>query len=78
VALGRLGAGGTPSAAVVDTLAKAAKGDGYALVRESALRALAPIDRARAVPLLRDLAASDPEPRVRETAAELLAKAARP
>ncbi len=78
-ALGRLGAGGSPSPTVVETLSRAAKGDAYALVREGALRALVPIDRARATPLLKDLAATDPEPRVRDAASELLSgKSAKP
>jgi hypothetical protein len=70
-ALGRLGQGGADPS-VVDTLAAAARGDAYALVREAAARALAPIDRARAKPILEELAAKDPEPRVRQTATELL------
>src|SRR5262249_15821577 len=70
-ALGRLGAR-SPTPAVTETLAKAAKSDAYALVREAAARALAPLDPAPARPLLKDLAANDPEPRVRETALELL------
>ena len=70
-ALGRLGAGGADPS-VVDTLAAAARTDDYALVREAAARALAPIDRARARPILEELAAKDPEPRVRQTATELL------
>lgn len=70
-ALGRLGQGGADPAAV-ETLAVAAKTDSYALVRESAARALAPLDRARARAVLEELAAKDPEPRVRQTATELL------
>jgi tetratricopeptide (TPR) repeat protein/HEAT repeat protein len=71
-ALGRLGRGGADPG-VVDALAAAARTDDYALVREAAARALAPLDRARAKPVLEDLAAKDPEPRVRQTATELLA-----
>jgi tetratricopeptide (TPR) repeat protein/HEAT repeat protein len=70
-ALGRLGQGAADPS-VLDTLAGAARTDDYALVRESAARALAPIDRARAKPVLEELAAKDPEPRVRQTATELL------
>ena len=70
-ALGRLGLGGADPG-VLESLSAAAKGDSYALVREAAARALAPIDRAAAKPVLEDLAAKDPEPRVRATAAELL------
>jgi tetratricopeptide (TPR) repeat protein len=70
-ALGRLGAGGADPS-VLDTLAAAARADDYALVREAAARALAPLDRARAKPILEELAAKDPEPRVRQTATELL------
>jgi HEAT repeat protein len=72
-ALGRLGSGGgAPPAQVVETLSAAAKGDAYALVREAAARALAPLDPAAAAPLLRELSTKDAEPRVRETAGELL------
>lgn len=70
-ALGRLGLGGADRG-VVEGLVAAAKGDSYALVREAAARALAPIDREAAKPVLEELAAKDPEPRVRATAAELL------
>jgi HEAT repeat protein len=57
---------------IVATLAAAARSDAYALVREAAARALAPIDMAAARPLLQELAAKDAEPRVRAAAAELL------
>jgi cellulose synthase operon protein C len=70
-ALGRLGQGGADPG-VVDTLAAAARTDSYALVRESAARAIALLDRARARSVLEELAAKDPEPRVRQTASELL------
>jgi len=70
-ALGRLGEGGAAKE-IVETLVAAAKGDAYALVREAAARALSPLDPAAARPVLSELAASDPEPRVREAAAELL------
>jgi HEAT repeat protein len=71
-ALGRLGAGGAPPAAVTEALEAAARGDAYALVREAAARALAEVDARSAEPLLRELAAKDPEPRVRDAANELL------
>jgi HEAT repeat protein len=71
-ALGRLGKG-APAPLVVETLAASARGDAYALVREAAVRALAPLDASKARPLLEDLARTDPEPRVRATAKELLA-----
>jgi HEAT repeat protein len=75
-ALGRLGAQGSPgrSAApqVVETLSSAARKDAYALVREASVRALVPLDAVAAAPLLREVAAKDAEPRVRETASELL------
>lgn len=70
-ALGRLGKGGAERP-VIETLSAAARSDTYALVREAAARALAPLDPAAAAPVLRELAAKDSEPRVRETAAELL------
>jgi tetratricopeptide (TPR) repeat protein/HEAT repeat protein len=71
-ALGRLGAGGSPSALVVETLSSAARSDSYALVREAAARALAPVDPTSAAVVLRELSTKDAEPRVRETASELL------
>ena len=72
-ALGRLGAGsGESKTTIIETLAAAARGDSYALVREAAARALAPVDRVAARPVLEELAAKDEEPRVREAAAELL------
>jgi cellulose synthase operon protein C len=70
-ALGRLGKGG-PAPAIGETLAAAARSDAYALVRESAARALASIDMGAARPLLQELAAKDAEPRVRAAAVELL------
>jgi tetratricopeptide (TPR) repeat protein/HEAT repeat protein len=72
-ALGRVGARGPEGrAAIIETLEAAARRDPYALVREAAARALASIDRAAARPLLEEMAGKDAEPRVRETAAELL------
>ncbi|WP_437969557.1 HEAT repeat domain-containing protein [Sorangium sp. So ce260] len=80
-ALGRLGApgggaaGGKPGQ-VAETLGAAARSDAYALVREAAARALASADRAAAAPVLKQLAARDPEPRVRQAATELMRSAA--
>ncbi|MGK3996170.1 HEAT repeat domain-containing protein [Sorangium sp. So ce1024] len=81
-ALGRLGApggagaGGGRTSQVVETLGAAARSDAYALVREAAARALVSADRAAAAPVLKQLAARDPEPRVRQAAAELMRSAA--
>jgi tetratricopeptide (TPR) repeat protein len=72
-ALGRLGRAGG-SSVVTDTLFAAARTDPFALVREAAARAAVVIDPAAARPLLEELAAKDAEPRVRETATELLAQ----
>jgi tetratricopeptide (TPR) repeat protein len=73
-ALGRLGRAATGAAprVVLDSLAHAAQNDGYALVREAAARAIAPLDKSVSVPVLRALAAKDAEPRVRSAAQELL------
>jgi HEAT repeat protein len=79
-ALGRLGRssgghdGGRPPglSAVAATLSAAARTDAFALVREAAARALAAVDTTAAKPLLEELAKKDAEPRVRETAVELL------
>ena len=73
-ALGRIGGGDRAAAGVVETLSAAARGDSFALVREAAARAVASVDPRAARPLLEELAAKDPEPRVREAATELLAK----
>lgn len=70
-ALGRLGTG-TPSETIAETLSYAAKNDAFALVREACARALASVAPAAAAPLLKELAEKDAEPRIRETAAELL------
>ncbi len=70
-ALGRLGAGGPP-AGMIEALAEAARGDAFALVREAAARAIAALDPKGAEALLRELAANDPEPRVRSVATELI------
>jgi HEAT repeat protein len=69
-ALGRLGKGSP--AAVLDTLLSSARSDSFALVREASARAVAALDAGAAKPLLAELAKSDAEPRVRETAADLL------
>lgn len=72
-ALGRLGAGSdVAEPLVVEALRAAARGDAFALVREAAARALIHVDREGARALLRELAAKDPEPRVRDAATELL------
>ncbi|TKD01055.1 HEAT repeat domain-containing protein [Polyangium fumosum] len=71
-ALGRLGAGATGRVAF-ETLTTIAQEDPYALVREAAALSMASLDRAAAEPILRKLSASDPEPRIRKTAADLLA-----
>jgi tetratricopeptide (TPR) repeat protein/HEAT repeat protein len=71
-ALGRLGMGGSPPAAVVETLGAAARSDPYALVREAAVIAIAKLGRDVAGPILREIAGKDAEPRVRETALGLL------
>jgi tetratricopeptide (TPR) repeat protein len=68
-ALGRLGAAGAPGAAA--PLAAAATHDGWALVRQAALEALAQADPSGAREVAARLEGSDPEPRVRETAALL-------
>lgn len=79
-ALGRLGAGaGThprseASEPILETLSAAARSDSFALVREAAARALGAVDGPEARRVLDELATRDDEPRVRETAAELLAK----
>jgi tetratricopeptide (TPR) repeat protein len=70
-ALGRLGTG-SASPVAMETLRSMAQKDAYALVREAAARAMASLDRAGAAPLLRELAAKDPEPRIRQTATQLL------
>lgn len=75
-ALGRLGQKTQPPPdAIIEALSHAAKNDTFALVREAAIRALAPIAPSAAAPLLRELSEKDAEPRVRETAAGLLKNA---
>jgi len=70
-ALGRLGALGNADAAAAPLRAAATR-DEFALVREAALHALAAFDLAGARQLAVQLAASDPEPRVRAAAQALL------
>jgi cellulose synthase operon protein C len=68
-ALGRLGTAGAPGAG--SRLADAAEKDAYALVRQAALEALASFDAAAARVIAQQVAATDPEPRVREAASAL-------
>ena len=68
-ALGRLGAARAPGAG--PHLTQAAAGDPYALVRQAALEALASFDPAAARVVAARVAATDPEPRVREAASAL-------
>jgi len=71
-AMGRLGAAGAgPEAG--RQLAEAATKDGYALVRQAALEALASFDRAAARTLASRMASDDAEPRVREAASAIAA-----
>jgi cellulose synthase operon protein C len=60
------------TAAVDAPLNKAATGDSFAFVREAALRAIAAAGRPAGKATLATAAKSDPEPRVREVAAQLL------
>ena len=69
-AMGRLGAAGA-AAEAGERLRAAATNDAYALVRQSALEALATFDEAGARDLALHMASSDSEPRVREAAAAL-------
>jgi hypothetical protein len=71
-ALGRLGASGA-GADATKQLREAATKESFALVREAALLALASYDKASAAALAQQIAASDPEPRVRETATKIRA-----
>lgn len=71
-ALGRLGAAGA-GAEGTRQLKEAATKESYALVREAALVALATYDKAEAAQLAGIMLTSDPEPRVRETAAKIRA-----
>ncbi len=75
-ALGRLGASGKGDPASKDAakhLEEAARKESFALVREAALVALASFDKASAGTLAAQMEKSDPEPRVRETAARIRA-----
>ena len=69
-ALGRLGVAGA-GAEATKQLKEAATKESYALVREAALVALASYDKAEASQLAVTIATTDPEPRVRETAAKI-------
>lgn len=69
-ALARTGEGARGEA--VTALLALAKADKYALVREAALRSLSTLDRNAANALLREVEKSDPEPRLRLVAQELL------
>lgn len=66
-ALGRLGAAGS-GPATTRALREAALHDGYALVREAALLALATYDKTASAQVAAEVAQKDVEPRVRETA----------
>ncbi|MEO8798121.1 MAG: HEAT repeat domain-containing protein, partial [Polyangiaceae bacterium] len=66
-ALGRLGASGSGGDAA-ELLRGAALHDTYALVREAAVKALASFDVPKAKLLAGQMASTDPEPRVRDTA----------
>jgi tetratricopeptide (TPR) repeat protein len=71
-ALGRLGGLSAAGAAGASPrLAEAATGDTYALVRQAALESLASFDPSGARAVAARLAATDPEPRVREAATAL-------
>ena len=71
-ALGRLGVAGA-GAEATKQLKEAATKESYALVREAALVALSTYDKAEASQLAATVATTDPEPRVRETAAKIRA-----
>jgi HEAT repeat protein len=75
-ALGRLGASGKGDIASKDAarhLGEAARKESFALVREAALVALASFDKPSAATTAAQMEKSDPEPRVRETAAKIRA-----
>ena len=71
-ALGRMVRRGEPEQALL-ALEQSALGDGTALVREAALRALSKAAPERSRRTLTRVAGTDPEPRVKKTAAALLA-----
>lgn len=73
-ALGRFGAAGGGEE-VSRVLSSSATHDDYALVREAALNALASFDTAGGQKVAVQLAATDPEPRVRETARAISSRA---
>jgi cellulose synthase operon protein C len=68
-ALGRFGP--TARSAGFAALARAARVDTYALVREAAMRSAAQVDRSATAAVLRDVAEKDPEARLRSLANEL-------
>ncbi len=59
---------------IAQTLARSAKEDPFAIVRDAALQALSTLDHAQARKLATLLAVSDPEPKVRARAATILEK----
>jgi hypothetical protein len=63
---------GEDAAAIGQALAHAAQRDGFALVREAALRSLVQHDPAAARAVLTTVARDDEEPRLRELANSLL------
>jgi cellulose synthase operon protein C len=67
-----LGRSGASAANAKNALATAARTDRYALVRESAMKALRQADPKTAVAVLRDASEHDPEPHLRSLARELL------
>jgi cellulose synthase operon protein C len=72
-ALGRISPG-KPEPAAVEALTRAAVSDPYALVRESAAKALARVAGSAALPTLRQLKERDAEPRLRSLAERLAAE----
>jgi HEAT repeat protein len=70
-ALGRIGRQ-SADAGALEGLARVARSDPFALVREAAVRALAQVDPAGSGALLAEVARADQEPRVRRTAKALL------
>jgi hypothetical protein len=69
--LGRLGRGSADPRAIA-ALSAVATTDSFALVRDAAVQALFQVDEARARGVLSEIAANDPEPRVRQRARTLL------
>jgi HEAT repeat protein len=76
-AMGRLGSAGNEAEAA-RTLTYAATRDAYALVRQAALEALVSFDTSAGRTLAARVAASDPEPRVREAARAIVTGERRP